>query len=332
MWYSARALIGKRPNSMNQLQYFGLVGVGGYIAPRHLKAIKDTGNSLVAAMDPKDSVGVLDQYFPEAKFFVEIERFDRFLEKLRRQDSEHQIDYLSVCSPNYLHDAHVRLGLRVKAHVICEKPLVLSPWNIQALEDLQHEYQRRVYTVLQLRLLPKLVALREAIQASPSTHRHDVRLAYVTRRGPWYHVSWKGDHDKSGGIAMNIGIHFFDLLLWVFGACEKAELHLNTPTKMAGTLELERARVQWFLSIDEKDLPKGYLAQGKPAYRSLSIDGQETEFSESFTDMHTEVYKDILKGGGFGLDDVKPSIELVHQLREKELTAPAQDFRPILSR
>ena len=297
------------------LKNFALIGAAGYIAPRHMKAIHDTGNRLVAAVDPKDSVGVLDRHFPEARFFTEIERFDRFVEKQRREHTSDQVDYVSVCSPNYLHDAQVRLGLRVRADVICEKPLTITPWNIDALADLEHEYGKRVYTVLQLRLLPALRALKAQLEAQPPSHRPQVVLSYVTRRGPWYQVSWKGDPQKSGGVAMNIGVHFFDLLLWLFGACRRTEVHLSTETKMAGLIELERADVTWFLSIDAADLPPGYDDRGEPAYRSLTMDGAELEFSSGFTELHTQVYRDILQGGGYGLHEARPAVELVHGIR-----------------
>lgn len=297
------------------MKNFALIGAAGYIAPRHMQAIHDTGNRLVAAVDPKDSVGVLDKYFPDARFFIEIERFDRFLEKQRRENTPDRVQYVSVASPNYLHDAHCRLGLRVHADVICEKPLVLSPWNLDGLVALEQELNQRIYTVLQLRLLPSLIALRKQIQASPPSKRAQVSLSYITRRGPWYEISWKGDVQKAGGIAMNIGVHFFDLLQWLFGPAAKHEVHLNMPSKMAGMIELKHADVSWFLSIDAADLPPGYLESGKPAFRSLTMDGKELEFSSGFTELHTEVYRDVLSGGGYGLADARPSIELVHALR-----------------
>ncbi|MGD8859788.1 MAG: Gfo/Idh/MocA family oxidoreductase [Myxococcales bacterium] len=314
------------------MKNFALIGAAGYIAPRHLKAIADTGNRLVAAMDPKDSVGILDRYFPEVRFFTEIERFDRHLEKLRRQGEQARVRYLSVCSPNYLHDAHVRLGLRLHADVICEKPLTITPWNIDALAELEKEYGQRVYTVLQLRLLPPLVELKRKLEAEPKRQRAQVQLSYITRRGPWYQVSWKGDPQKSGGVGMNIGIHFFDLLTWIFGACTRHETHLNTATRMAGMLELEHADVTWFLSIEGGDLPEGYLEQGKPAYRSLTMNGEELEFSSGFTELHTEVYRDILDGGGFGLADARPSVQLVHDLREADVVARPSLPHPMLER
>ena len=313
------------------MKNFALIGAAGYIAPRHLKAIHDTGNRLVAAVDPKDSVGVLDRWFPEARFFTEIERFDRFVEKQRREHTPEQVDLVSVCSPNYLHDAHVRLGLRIHADVICEKPLTITPWNIDALAELEREFGKRVHPVLQLRLLPSLKALRERMQSAPPKHRPQVVLSYVTRRGPWYQVSWKGDPEKAGGVAMNIGIHFFDLLLWIFGGCRRAEMHLNAPTKMAGMMELEHADVAWFLSIDAEDLPAGYVSKGEPAFRSLTMDGDELEFSSGFTELHTEVYRDVLAGGGFSLADARPAVELVHGLRGLQVEQRSGLVHPALA-
>jgi UDP-N-acetyl-2-amino-2-deoxyglucuronate dehydrogenase len=293
---------------------FGLIGAAGYIAPRHMQAIFDTGNKLVAALDPHDCVGRLDSYFPEARFFTEFERFDRHLEKLRRQNPENKVSYISVCSPNYLHDAHVRLALRLGANAICEKPLVISPWNIDALQEIESESEGRVYNVLQLRLLPSLIELKEKIAATTNRERADVCLTYITRRGAWYDVSWKGVKEKSGGVAMNIGIHFFDLLQWLFGTCESQEVHLADPNRMGGLLRLERANVRWFLSTDVTDLPAEVVSNGGFAHRSMTYDGQEIEFSKGFTDLHTRVYKDILAGGGFGLQDAYPAIALAHEI------------------
>jgi UDP-N-acetyl-2-amino-2-deoxyglucuronate dehydrogenase len=314
------------------MKNFALIGAAGYIAPRHMQAIHDTGNALVAAVDPHDSVGILDRYFPDARFFTEIERFDRFLEKRRRQGEAERIHYVSVCSPNYLHDAHIRLGLRVQADVICEKPLTINPWNLDALAEIERETGRRVRTVLQLRLVPALVALRERLGRTRSQRRAEVCLSYVTRRGTWYQTSWKGDPAKSGGVAMNIGIHFFDLLLWLFGACRRMEVHLREPARMAGLLELERADVRWFLSLDRRDLPAEAVAAGRPAHRSLTLDGEEVEFSEGFTELHTVVYRDVLAGGGFGLEDARPSIALVHSLRDAEIAARPGHVHPMLAR
>lgn len=312
------------------MKNFALIGAAGYIAPRHLQAIHDTGNVLVAAADPHDSVGLLDRLFPDARFFTEIERFDRFLEKRRRQGEAERVHYLSVCSPNYLHDSHVRLGLRVQADVICEKPLTINPWNLDALAEIERETGRRVYTVLQLRLVPRLMALKAELDRQPRDKRAEVCLSYVTRRGAWYHASWKGDPAKSGGVAMNIGVHFFDLLVWLFGACKRSEVHLREPARMAGLLELERADVRWFLSLDRRDLPAGYLEAGKPAYRSLTLDGADVEFSEGFTELHTTVYRDILAGGGFGIDAARPSVALVYSLRDAEVIAQPSHPHPML--
>ena len=309
---------------------FALIGAAGFIAPRHMQAIHDTGNNLLAAVDPHDCVGRLDSFFPDARFFTEIERFDRFLEKRRRGPEEQRVQYVSICTPNYLHDAHVRLALRVKAHAICEKPLVISPWNLDALQDLEAEYGCRVYNVLQLRLIPTLQELKRVVDADRSDHRADICLTYVTRRGKWYDVSWKGSPEKSGGVSMNIGVHFFDLLGWLFGEPEHWEVHLRTPRKMSGLLELERARVRWFLSVDEEDLPESARQAGKFAYRSMTLDGQEIEFSDGFTDLHTRVYREILAGRGAGISDARPAIELVFALNNCETVASPLRCHPFL--
>lgn len=309
---------------------FAVTGVGGYIAPRHLRAIRDTGNRLVAAVDPKDSVGILDQFSFDVRFFTEVERFDRHLEKLRRGAESDRVHYLTVCSPNYLHDAHCRLGLRVGADVICEKPLVINPWNLDPLRELEHETGRRIYTVLQLRTHPKLIELRERLRAEKNGAPHDVVLTYVTSRGAWYDVSWKGSIEKSGGVPTNIGIHFFDLLVWLFGDVESQAVHLKQPRRMAGTIALERARVRWFLSVEQKDLPFVPEPGGRATFRSITVDGQEIEFSEGFTDLHTVVYRDVLAGRGFGLDDVRPSIALAHEIRAAEPVTPGSDAHPKL--
>lgn len=293
---------------------FALIGVAGYIAPRHLKAIQDTGSRLVAALDPHDSVGIIDSYFPGAQFFTEFERFDRFIEKLRHTDSDKTIDYVSICSPNHLHDAHIKFALRVGAHAICEKPLVLNPWNIDVLQDLEKASGKHVYTTLQLRVHPALIELKKKIDADKRTGKFNVVLTYITPRGPWYHQSWKGQEDCSGGLATNIGIHLFDLLMWLFGECKKNKLHGKEENRIFGYLELERATVQWYLSIDFNDIKKITSKKGN-THRSLTIDGNEIEFSAGFTDLHTTVYKDILSGNGFGLTDARPSIQLVHDIR-----------------
>jgi len=310
---------------------FGLIGAAGFVAPRHLKAIYDTGNTLLAAVDPHDCVGRLDDCFPDARFFTEIERFDRFLEKCRRGEREQHIHYVSVCSPNYLHDAHVRLALRVKAHAICEKPLVISPWNLDALEDLEYEHGRRVYSVLQMRLLPSLLELREKLQTETPREEADICLTYVTRRGRWYDSSWKGSQEKSGGVAMNIGIHFFDLLCWLFGNVEQSKVHLRSRRRMAGLLHLERARVRWFLSTDASDLPEEVARKGEFAYRSMTYYGQEVEFSKGFADLHTRVYEEILAGRGTGIADTRPAIELAHAINRSETEFSLSEAHPLLS-
>lgn len=296
------------------MKNFALTGVAGYIAPRHLKAIYDTGNLLVAALDPHDSVGLLDRYFPDVSYFREFERFDRHVERLRRENSPEKVDYVSICSPNYLHDAHIRFALRSGAHAVCEKPLVLNPWNCDALAELEHETGKSVYTILQLRTHPAVIALREKIFAGGGKKRKVV-LDYITSRGKWYLFSWKGNLQQSGGLATNIGIHFFDMLLWIFGAVEKSEVLLSEPTRARGRLELERASVEWRLSISRDDLPEGLLAAGKTTYRSITVDGEEVEFSEGFTDLHTRSYEEILAGRGFGIAAAKPSIDLAYAIR-----------------
>lgn len=310
---------------------FGLIGAAGYIAPKHLKAIHDTGNTLVAAVDPHDCVGRLDSLFPDARFFTEIERFDRYMEKCRLGDPENRVKYVSVCSPNYLHDAHVRLALRVKADAICEKPLVISPWNLDALEELQEEHGQRVYSVLQLRLIPSLIKLKEDLEAQSKTQRADICLTYITRRGRWYDASWKGSHEKSGGVAMNIGIHFFDLLHWLFGDVEKSNVHISQKRKMAGVLELERARVKWFLSTDADDLPVNVVEKGGYAYRSMTYEGQEIEFSGGFTELHTRVYEEILAGRGTGIQETRPAIELAHAINRSDVTTSISECHPYVT-
>ncbi len=311
------------------MKNFAIIGVGGYIAPRHLRAIRDNGNRLVAAVDPKDSVGLLDQFSYEVRFFTEIERFDRHLEKLRRGPEEERVNYISICSPNYLHDAHCRLALRVGADVICEKPLVINPWNLDALCELEGEFHHRIYTILQLRVHPALLALKQKL-SQESGQRHQVCLTYITSRGPWYHVSWKGSAEKSGGIAINIGVHFFDLLLWLFGPAGEVRLYHSDPERMSGFLELERADVSWFLSVDRCDLPYPVQPGQKSTYRSISIDGEDVEFSEGFTDLHTTVYQQILSGGGFGIEDARPSIELTHRIRTAPLSPVDPNTHPYL--
>lgn len=309
---------------------FALIGAAGYIAPRHLNAIKNTGNYLLAALDPHDSVGILDRYFPDARFFTEMERFDRFLDKCRRMQSEDQVHWVSICSPNYLHDAHIRIALRNNCHVICEKPLVINPWNLDALYDIEEETGKSVYTVLQLRYHESLLKLKAELQDKPQGDRYDIILTYVTRRGRWYDVSWKGNHVKSGGVAMNIGIHFFDLCIWLFGNVHENIIHLRDDRRLSGVMELENARVRWYLSIDQADLPEGYIEQNKPAYRSLTIDGKELEFSEGFTDLHTLVYEQTLAGKGFTIEDARASIQAVYDIRHTEVSPFHDNIHPYL--
>lgn len=298
------------------MKSFALIGAGGYIAPRHMKAIKDTGNVLIAALDKHDSVGILDSYFPETEFFTEFERFDRHIEKLKRLG--YHTDFVTVCSPNYLHDAHIRFGLRIGADVICEKPLVLNPWNVEPLAEIEKETGKNIFTILQLRLHPAIIALREKVRQSPSNKKYNVDLRYITSRGHWYHISWKGDIQKSGGIATNIGIHFFDMLLWIFGDVKTNEVFEHTTETASGKLELEKANVNWFLSIDANALPGDVQKAGKRTFRSLSIDGDEFEFSEGFTELHTRSYEEILKGNGFHITETLKSIELVHSIRNQK--------------
>lgn len=315
---------------LNHSKYnFGLIGAAGYIAPRHMKAIKETGNNLVTALDKFDSVGIIDSYFPEADFFTEPERFDRHLDKLRRK-GENKIDYVSICSPNYLHDAHIRLALRNEANAICEKPLVLNPWNVDALAEIEKETGKRINTILQLRLHPSIIALKKQVDDAPADKVFDIDLSYITSRGRWYFISWKGDIEKSGGVATNIGIHFFDMLMWIFGKASKSIVHVSKKDMAAGFLQLERARVRWFLSINENTLPEIALSAGKRTYRSLTIEGEEFEFSEGFTDLHTIAYKHILSGEGFGIHDALPSIEVAHSIRNSEVSELKGDYHPYL--
>jgi UDP-N-acetyl-2-amino-2-deoxyglucuronate dehydrogenase len=311
------------------MKNFAITGVAGYIAPRHLKAIRETGNNLIAAVDPHDSVGILDRYFPYVSFFTEFERFDRHLEKLRRDGNE-KAEYVSICSPNHLHDAHIRFTLRIGATAICEKPLVLNPWNLDMLEELEHEFNNRVYSILQLRVHPSLVALKQSLEREQGK-RHQIQLTYISMRGPWYRYSWKGDIEKSGGIATNIGVHFFDLLLWLFGPVKEQQLFLSQPDKASGFIELENADVRWFLSIDGNDLPKNVTEKGSRTYRSIRVDGNEIEFTDGFTDLHTVMYQQILDGKGFGIADVRPSIELVHAIRTMNTTDAGDRAHPALN-
>ncbi len=299
------------------MKNFALIGAAGYIAPRHLKAIKDTNNNLLAALDKFDSVGVMDSYFPNADFFVEFERFDRHIEKLKRSGTH--LDYVSICTPNYLHDSHIRMALRRGADAICEKPLVLNPWNVDALKDIEKESGQKINTILQLRLHPSIIALKNKVNSENKKVKYDVDLTYITSRGNWYDISWKGDESKSGGIATNIGVHFYDMLSWIFGDVQENIVHLREKDKAAGYLEFENARVRWFLSIDENDLPLEIREKGQRTFRSIKIDEEELEFSYGFTELHTQSYKGILKGKGFGLEDAKQSIDIVHRIRSQSV-------------
>lgn len=307
---------------------FALIGAAGYVAPRHMKAIKAIGGDLKVAFDPNDSVGVIDSHFPDASFFVEFERFDRFVDKLRRRGEK--IDYMSICSPNYLHDAHCRFALRSDADAICEKPLVLNPWNIDGLAEIQKDTGRRISTILQLRLHPAIKALREKIAAS-NPNDIAVDLTYITSRGRWYHSSWKGDEPKSGGVATNIGVHLFDMLTFVFGPAQRNTVHLRQRERAAGYLECGRARVRWFLSVDRNDLPQD-VAKEKSTYRSILLNGEEIEFSDGFADLHTRSYEEILAGRGFGLDDVRQSVEIVSNFRTQTPEPHAAELHPFAQR
>ena len=307
---------------------FALLGAAGFVAPRHMKAIQDTGNELVAALDPNDSVGVIDSYFPESAFFVEFERLDRHVDKLRRKGKK--IDYVSICSPNYLHDAQIRFALRNGAHAICEKPLVLNPWNIDGLEEMERESEKNIYNILQLRLHPAIIALREKVSRAGKDTKYDVDLSYITSRGRWYFISWKGDVHKSGGIATNIGIHFFDMLIWIFGPVQQNTVNILEADKAAGCLELENARVRWFLSVDAKTLPEDIVQKGQRTFRSITVNGEELEFSGGFTDLHTVSYEHILNGEGFGASEARPSIETVYTIRNASPIGLKGEYHPFI--
>ncbi len=308
---------------------FALIGAGGYVAPKHMKAIKETGN-LVAALDISDSVGILDSYSFDVHFFTEFERFDRYAEKLKRLGDEKQIHYVSICSPNYLHDAHIRFSFRICADSICEKPLVLNPSNLDALSDIENETKRKIYNILQLRMHPAIIALRDKIKKTKTTKKYNVILTYITSRGKWYFHSWKGDIKKSGGVATNIGVHFFDMLMWIFGEVKYQEVNFRGENKMSGFVELENADVKWFLSTDRNDLPKTIKNDGQTTFRSITVDEEEIEFSGGFTDLHTMVYQDILSGGGFGINAARPSINLVHDIRNAAQVKNKKNRHPFL--
>lgn len=316
---------------MSEIKNFALIGAAGYIAPRHMRAIKETGNDLIAALDPFDSVGIIDSFFPKADFFIETERFDRHLDKLRRRN-EKKIDYVSICSPNYLHDAHIRLALRNQADAICEKPLLLNPWNIESLIDIEKESGRKIHNILQLRHHPVIIELKEKIEKLPKNKKHNIDLTYITSRGKWYYYSWKGDKSKSGGIVTNIGIHFFDMLSWIFGKPQNSHVHLMEPNKASGLLELENANVSWFLSLDNTDLPINAVENNLSTYRSITVDGEEIEFSGGFTDLHTVSYQNILAGKGYGIEHARQSIEIAHTIRNKELSKEGIDLHPFVKK
>jgi len=317
------------------MKNFALIGAAGYIAPRHLKAIKETGNNLLAALDPFDSVGIMDSYFPDAAFFTEPERFDRHLDKIRRSGNGH-IDYVSICSPNYLHDAHIRMALRNGAHAICEKPIVLNPWNVDALMEIEKESGQNIYTILQLRHHPAIIALKQKVEAElansqqPTANSYDIDLTYITSRGAWYHRSWKGDLEKSGGVATNIGVHFFDMLTWIFGPAKENVVHLSETDRAAGFLQLENARVRWFLSINREHLPEQAKKEGKTTFRSITVNNEEIEFSGGFTDLHTVSYQNILEGKGYGLADARPSVYIVHSIRNKKPIGKTGEYHPFV--
>jgi len=308
------------------MKNFVLIGASGYIAPRHMKAIKDTGNNLVAALDPCDSVGVIDSFFPDADFFTEFERFDRHIDKLRRTNKK--IDFVIVCSPNYLHDANIRFGLRNEANVVCEKPIVLNPWNVEALALAEKEFNKNIYSILQLRLHPNVIKLKKEVEQSPSGKSFDVDLTYLTSRGNWYYTSWKGQKEKSGGIATNIGIHFFDLLIWIFGDVQKNIVHIHSHDRAAGLLELKKARVRWFLGINPHLLPESIQKNGERSYRSLSINNKEFDLDGGFTELHNKSYEEILKGNGFRITETEKSISLVHEIRNLKPVGLTGEYHP----
>ena len=318
---------------MRKPKNFALIGAAGYIAPRHMQAIKDTGNHLVAAVDPFDSVGVLDRYFYDVDFFKEFERFDRHAEKLRRQNEGKEIHYVSICSPNFLHDAHIRFALRIGADAICEKPLVLNPLNLDALKELEEESGKRIYNILHLRVHPSILALKEKVDREYKGKKYDIDLTYITSRGKWYYYSWKGNLEHSGGVATNIGIHFFDMLLWIFGRERLNEVHYADRKKVSGFMELEKANVRWFLSLDKEDLPPQAIKKDQPTYRSIMVNGEEVEFSGGFSDLHTVIYRNILNGEGFGIEEARASINVAYEIRNAVPTGIKTDYsHPFLIR
>lgn len=320
-----------RIKSPRRMKNFALIGAAGYIAPRHMKAIKDTKHQLVAALDKHDCVGIMDSYFPNASFFTEFERFDRHISKLRFERDTH-VDYVTICTPNYLHDAHIRFALRQQADAICEKPLVLNPWNIDALAKIEQETGKKIYNILQLRVHQSIIDLKKKIDAGPKDKIYDIDLTYLTSRGNWYYTSWKGDSSKSGGIATNIGVHFFDMLSWIFGDLKTNIVHVNSHDRSAGYLEFERARVRWFLSINYDVLPEEIKKIGQRTYRSITIEGEELEFSGGFTELHTVSYQEILNGNGYGLEASRQAIEIVHDVRNAEQIGARGDYHPFVKK
>jgi len=312
------------------MKNFALIGAAGYIADRHLQAIKDTGNILTAALDKSDSVGIMDRYFPDANFFIEYERFERHVEKQRRKNNK--VDFVSICTPNYLHDSQIRFALNHKADAICEKPLVLNPWNIEGLVELEKETNQKIYNILQLRLHPSIIKLKEEIQNGPKDKIYDIDLTYITSRGKWYFTSWKADVTKSGGVATNIGVHFFDMLSWIFGTVKKNTVNVLEPKRSAGFLELERANVRWYLSVDFESLPNEIKEKGQRTYRSITIGGKEIEFSGGFTDLHTKSYEHILKGNGFRVEEARNSIQTVYEIRNSEPIGLKGDYHPFANK
>ena len=313
------------------MKNFALIGAAGYIAVRHMQAIKETENDLIAALDKFDSVGVIDSYFPEADFFTEFERFDRHIDKLRHNENK-SVDYVSICTPNYLHDSHIRFALKQHADAICEKPMVLNPWNVDALAEVEKETGQRINSILQLRLHPNIIKLRNEVANSPKDKIYDIDLTYLTSRGRWYFISWKGEQQKSGGVATNIGVHFFDMLTWIFGDVEENIVHVSEDAKAAGYLKLKKANVRWFLSVDYQNVPDDIKAKGQRIYRSITVDGKEIEFSGGFTDLHTLSYQEILKGNGFGLDAVRPTIQTVYNIRNATPIGLKGDYHPLLKK
>ncbi|NPA45437.1 MAG: Gfo/Idh/MocA family oxidoreductase [Chlorobi bacterium] len=313
------------------MKNFALIGAAGYIAVRHMQAIKETGNNLIAALDKFDSVGIIDSYFPDADFFTEFERFDRHIDKLRHNENK-SIDYVSICTPNYLHDSHIRFALKQHADAICEKPMVLNPWNVDALAEVEKETGQKINNILQLRLHPNIIKLKKEVESAPKDKIFDIDLTYLTSRGRWYSISWKGDIQKAGGVATNIGVHFFDMLTWIFGDVKENIVHISETEKAAGFLKLEKANVRWFLSVDYKNIPENIKKTGQRIYRSITVDGKEIEFSGGFTDLHTLSYQEILKGNGFGLKDVKPTIQTVYEIRNASPVGLKGDYHPLLKK